>query len=64
MKRSEMIELMMEDIIHIEDMNDVDKLLTKMENKGMLPPEYSGYTESGHGQRHYSIRKWEPEDKK
>lgn len=39
-----------------------EKILNKLEQSGMLPPEYSGFTESGHGQRHYSIRKWEPEN--
>jgi len=38
MKRSEMIELMMEEIGHIQDIEGVERLLTKMENAGMLPP--------------------------
>lgn len=38
MKRSMMLELMMEEIIHIEDLDDVSKLLDKMEKAGMLPP--------------------------
>lgn len=38
MKKSEMITLMMEDIAYIQDQSDVETLLDKMINAGMLPP--------------------------
>lgn len=40
MKRSQMLQLMMDEIIHIEDLDDVSILLRNMEKVGMIPPNY------------------------
>ena len=74
MKRSEMLDLMSEEIIHIEDGDDVERLLDKMEKAGMLPPPY--YTEKDIElsmkepdlfieQQYFGyegVRRWEPEN--